>query len=68
MLNFQYCERCGEHENEIDETLYTCKCMKGKPYDIDRALSQIEEFLRENDFRDYDRNSMASMAGKNHNS
>ena len=49
MLNFQYCERCGEHENEIDETIYTCKCVKGKTYDLDRALSEIEEFFNEND-------------------
>jgi hypothetical protein len=45
--NSLYCERCGFSENDHEETILTCNCVKGKTYDLDRALSEIEEFFNE---------------------
>lgn len=56
-------------ETDIDETLYSCDCVKQKgKYDLSRALSEIEAFLNENNFRDYNNNSVASVADEDNNS
>lgn len=47
-MPMRYCDKCCLHETDLDETLYSCDCVKGKTYDLDRALSQIEEFFNEN--------------------
>jgi hypothetical protein len=47
MRVMRFCNRCGMSENDIDETIYSCNCVKGKVYDLDRALSEIEGFFNE---------------------
>ena len=68
MLNYQYCDQCGEHENDVEEVIYTCKCTKGKKYDLDRALSEIEEFFSENNASNVRNSWLDYPNGKNHSS
>lgn len=49
-LNYRYCEKCGVHEDDRQENIYSCDCVKGNKYDLDRALSEIEGFFSENVF------------------
>lgn len=63
-MPMRYCDKCCLHETDLDETLYSCDCVKGKTYDLDRALSQIEEFFNEDNFRGYNNNSLAGVGSK----
>lgn len=65
-LNYLYCEKCGLHENDVQESLYSCDCKKGKMYDLDRALSEIEEFFSENNASNVRNSWLDYPNGKNH--
>jgi hypothetical protein len=60
-----YCDKCALSESDVSDILYTCKCVKKeKNYDLDKALSEIEKFFHDNNFRGVDDGFVVYMANK----